>query len=161
MNKFAKYRCLTPVQKEIRIKIMDFIIETGGPVNIDKTKEYICRKMNLEETYASEVLKQFIDTNVMVMEGDNISFIFPVSGHPTNHAITLADGRKFCAMCAIDSIGTNFTFRQDVEVNSVCSSTGKPLKLMVSDGKVVYTDNPDLRIIHINLEKHSEWASSC
>ena len=54
-----------------------------------------------------------------------------------------------------------YTFGQDVEVNSVCSSTGKPLKLKVSDGKVVYTDNPDLRIIHINLEKHSEWASSC
>lgn len=161
MNKFEKYRYLTQNQKEIRVKIMDFIIENKGPVNIDQTNKYIQEEMKLEESYVSEVLEQFVSTNVMVMEEENISFIFPVSGHGTNHEITLADGRKFSAMCAIDSIGTNYTFNQDVEINSVCSSTGNPINLKIKNGKVEYVNNPDLRIIHINLEKHSEWASSC
>jgi len=161
VNKFEKYRCLTTVQKEIRVKIMDFIIKSKGPVNIDECKDYIKAEMKLEELYLSDVMKQFIDTNVMVMEGENISFIFPVSGHETNHKVTLADGRNFSAMCAIDSIGTNYTFHQDVELNSICSSTGKEIKLKIKDGEIIYVNNKDLRIIHINLEKHAEWASSC
>lgn len=161
MNKYEKYRCLDDVKKEVRIKIMDFIIEKNGPVNIEETKNYIETKMGLEKDYVEEVVNQFVDTNVMVADEENINFIFPVSGYETNHKITLQDGRKFNAMCAIDSIGTSYTFDQSIEINSACSSTGKEIYLKVDSGNVEYVNNPDLRVIHINLEKHSEWASSC
>ena len=161
MNKYEKYRCLDDVKKKVRIKIMDFIIEKNGPVNIEETKNYIETKMGLEKDYVEEVVNQFVDTNVMVADEENINFIFPVSGYETNHKITLQDGRKFNAMCAIDSIGTSYTFDQSIEINSACSSTGKEICLKVDSGNVEYVNNPDLRVIHINLEKHSEWASSC
>lgn len=161
MNKYEKYRCLDDIKKEVRIKIMDFIIENEGPVSIESAKAYIMSKMGLETTYVEEVVKQFIDTNVMVADEEYINFIFPVSGYETNHKITLEDGRTFSAMCAIDSIGTSYTFDQSVEINSSCSSTGKEISLKVNSGNVEYVNNKDLRVIHINLEKHSEWASSC
>lgn len=161
MNKYEKYRCLDDIKKDIRIKIMDFIIESKGPVNIEDTKNYIELKTGLEKDYIDSVVKQFIDTNVMVADEEYINFIFPVSGYETNHKITLSDGRIFNAMCAIDSIGTSYTFNQSVEINSVCSSTGKEICLKVDNGNLGYINNPDLRVIHINLEKHSEWASSC
>lgn len=161
MNKYEKYRCLDDIKKDIRIKIMDFIIESKGPVNIEDAKNYIELKTGLEKDYIDSVVKQFIDTNVMVADEEYINFIFPVSGYETNHKITLSDGRIFNAMCAIDSIGTSYTFNQSVEINSVCSSTGKEICLKVDNGKLGYINNPDLRVIHINLEKHSEWASSC
>ena len=38
-------------------------------------------------------------------EEGNINFIYPVSALPTAHRVSLAGGREFWAMCAIDAIG--------------------------------------------------------
>lgn len=161
MNKYEKYRCLTEEQKKIRLMIMDKIIDAGKPVRTSEAIDYVKEKSNFDAEFVEETFKQFIDTNVMVEVEDEIRFIFPVSGLPTNHRITLEDGRTFCAMCAIDSIGTSFTFHQKVSINSICSSTGKEINLKIKDGKVLETNNPDMYIIHVDLLKNTDWANAC
>lgn len=161
MNKYEKYRCLTDEQKAIRISIMDCIIDNGGSVNIELAKKWVKEHMESSEETIDATFKQFIDTNVMVVIDDEITFIFPVSGKSTNHRITLEDGRSFCAMCAIDSIGTSYTFKQPVTINSMCAATGKEIELKVDNGKVLYTNNPGMYIIHVDLLKNTDWANAC
>lgn len=161
MNKYEKYRCLTDEQKTIRISIMDCIIDNGGSVNIELAKKWVKEHTESNKETIDATFKQFIDTNVMVVIDDEITFIFPVSGKPTNHRITLEDGRSFCAMCAIDSIGTSYTFKQAVTINSMCAATGKEIELKVDNGKVLYTNNPGMYIIHVDLLKNNDWANAC
>lgn len=157
-----KYRNLNQIQKNIRVSIMDMIIEKERPVSLDESVVFLEDKLNLKKEYIKETLKLFIDKNIMVVDDDGyINFIYPVSAHTTMHRVKLADNREFNAMCAIDALGWRCTFNQDIDINSKCYVTGKEINISIRDGKVSSLNNPDLRVLHLNLEKHENWASSC
>lgn len=161
MSQIEKYNSLDDTQRKIRIYIMDMIIDKCSSVTLKEVIEHISENLNLEKEYLETTLKHFIDKNIMVVDGDSINFIYPVSALPTNHKVILSDNRSFSAMCAIDAIGTSCTFNQDVRINSICSATGKEIEIFIKDEKIEYVNNPDLRVLHINLDKHSNWAASC
>lgn len=110
---------------------MDMIIDKGSSVTLQEVTEYISKKLNMEKEYIESTLQYFIDKNIMVVDGDSINFIYPVSALPTNHKVTLRDNRSFSAMCAIDAIGTSCTFNQDVRINSICSVTGREIEIVI------------------------------
>lgn len=160
--KINKYRSLNENQKNIRISIMDMIIEKKRPVSLEEVSIWIKDKLNLEENYIKENLNLFIANNIIVVDEDKyINFIYPVSAHKTMHKVTLADKREFNAMCAIDALGWRCTFNQDIDINSKCYVTGKEINISIKNDKVVYLNNPDLRVLHLNLDKHENWAASC
>lgn len=161
MSQIEKYNSLDNVQQKIRLSIMDVIIDKGSSVTLQEVTEYISENLKLEKEYIENTLQYFIDKNIMVVDEDSINFIYPVSALPTNHKVTLSDGRSFSAMCAIDAIGTSCTFNQDVRINSMCSVTGKEIEIFIKDEKIEYVNNPHLRVLHINLDKYSNWAASC
>lgn len=161
MSQIEKYNSLDNTQQKIRISIMDMIIDKGSSITLQEATEYISKKLKTEKQYMKNTLQYFIDKNIMVVDGDSINFIYPVSALPTNHKVTLRDNRSFSAMCAIDAIGTSCTFNQDVRINSICSATGKEVEIVIKNEKIEYVNNPNLRVLHINLDKHSNWAASC
>ncbi|MCC0684907.1 hypothetical protein KGF42_12525 [Clostridioides sp. ZZV15-6383] len=161
MSQIEKYNSLDNTQQKIRISIMDMIIDKGSSIKLQEATEYISKKLKTEKQYMKNTLQYFIDKNIMVVDGDSINFIYPVSALPTNHKVTLRDNRSFSAMCAIDAIGTSCTFNQDVRINSICSATGKEIEIVIKNEKIEYVNNPNLRVLHINLDKHSNWAASC
>ncbi len=161
MSQIEKYNSLDNTQQKIRISIMDMIIDKGSSITLQEATEYISKKLKTEKQYMKNTLQYFIDKNIMVVDGDSINFIYPVSALPTNHKVTLRDNRSFSAMCAIDAIGTSCTFNQDVRINSICSATGKEIEIVIKNEKIEYVNNPNLRVLHINLDKHSNWAASC
>ncbi|MCC0781650.1 hypothetical protein IR152_00575 [Clostridioides sp. ES-S-0108-01] len=161
MSQIEKYNSLDNTQQKIRISIMDMIIDKGSSITFQEATEYISKKLKTEKQYMENTLQYFIDKNIMVVDGDSINFIYPVSALPTNHKVTLRDNRSFSAMCAIDAIGTSCTFNQDVRINSICSATGKEIEIVIKNEKIEYVNNPNLRVLHINLDKHSNWAASC
>ena len=61
----------------------------------------------MDEQEYEEIIQCLIDKDGMVVdeEAKNVNFIYPVSSLETNHRVTLADGREFTAMCAIDAMG--------------------------------------------------------
>ncbi|MCU9807076.1 alkylmercury lyase family protein [Paraclostridium sp. AKS46] len=98
----------------------------------------------------------------MVVDDDGyINFIYPVSAHPTMHRVKLEDKREFNAMCAIDAMGWRCTFNQDIDIKSRCYVTGNEINISIKDGKVTSLNNPDLRVLHLNLDKHENWAANC
>ena len=161
MSQIEKYNSLDNTQQKIRISIMDMIIDKGSSVTLQEVTEYVSKKLNIEKEYKERTLQYFIYKNIMVVDGNSINFIYPVSALPTNHKVTLRDNRSFSAMCAIDAIGTSCTFNQDIKINSICSATGKEIEVIIKNEKIEYVNNPNLRVLHINLDKHLNWAASC
>lgn len=157
-----KYSNLDRTQKNIRLSIMDMIIEKERPVSLNETISFLEKKFNLKSEYINEAFKLFVDKNIMVVDENNyINFIYPVSAHPTMHRVKLADNREFHAMCAIDALGWRCTFNQDIDIKSKCYTTGQDINISIRNGKISYINNPDLRILHLNLSKYENWASNC
>lgn len=156
-----KYRNLNQIQKNIRVSIMDMIIEKERPVSLEESVVFLEDKLNLKKEYIKETLELFIDKNIMVVDAGYINFIYPVSAHSTMHRVKLADNREFNAMCAIDAMGWRCTFNQDIDIKSRCYVTGNEINISIKDGKITSLNNPDLRVLHLNLDKHENWAANC
>ena len=79
----------------------------------------------------------------------------------TNHIVKLSDGREFFSMCAIDSLGAYSLFHKDVEINSICSNTGNKIYIKIKDRKIFEHYPNDIHVIHVDLNKNKNWASTC
>ena len=162
MKNINKYRHLDNIQKEIRLEIMNVIIDKQTVVNLDDIMKHISSNMGMSKEYLRLTLEKFIKENIMVVDNnENVNFIYPVSAHPTMHKVKLNDGRKLNAMCAIDALGMSVTFNQDIKINSMCCVTGKEIEIDIKDNNIDYINNSNLCVLHINLEKYENWAASC
>lgn len=161
MSEVEKYKNLDETERHIRLSIMNMIIDEKRSVSVDEVVVKLSAELNLDEYRLVKTLEHFKNENVLVTDEENINFIYPVSALATNHNVTLDDGRSFYAMCAIDAIGTSCTFHQNVTINSMCCVRGTEINIRVKDEQIEYVNNQDLRVLHVNLDKHSEWAASC
>ncbi len=149
-------------QNRIRRYLMNYTINNGQAFNLKDSSEISDEFKDMTKEEIKEILDVLISKNGIVVDEDrNVNFIYPVSALPTNHKVKLADGRVFYAMCAIDAIGTSFTFKQDVDIDSQCSHCGTNVKISIRNGKIVNYEPIDLHILHVDLNKNSNWAGSC
>ncbi len=148
-------------EKLVRRYIMENIIDNKEPYNLLNDISNIKLK-DLSKNEIESIYKKLVKKNIIVPdENNNINYVYPVSAIGTNHKITLEDGRSFTAMCAIDSIGTHFTFKQNIKINSNCSNTGEEIYLELKDGKIVDCQPKDLHILHVDLNKNQNWSGEC
>ena len=128
----------TARQNELRLYIINFTIDNKRPYNLESDKEVTFQVLQMDAQEYEEIIQCLIDKDGMVIDEEekNVNFIYPVSSLETNHRVTLADGREFTAMCAIDAMGAAFTFHQDTEVSSVSAVSGEPVFVKIIDGKV-------------------------
>jgi hypothetical protein len=75
--------------------------------------------------------------------------------------VTLADGRSFRAMCAIDAMGAAFTFHQDITVESWCTKCSEPVTLAIRNGRLAEFTPLDLHVLHVDLNRTDNWSGSC
>lgn len=156
-----KYKDLTDTQKQMRLFIIDMIIEKENYITLDYARLNLINKVNFNKYIIDEALRFFEEENIMVVNENKIEYIYPVSAYPTIHKVKLNDNREFNAMCAIDALGCRCIFNQDLEINSMCSVTGEKIKICIKDGNIDYINNKNLRILHVNLEKYDSWSSNC
>lgn len=64
-------------------------------------------------------------------------------------------------MCAIDAMGTSFTFGQDVEIQDQCAMTGEAIRLRIQDGKITEQSSDQIHVIHVDLKAFDNWSASC
>lgn len=154
------YDSLNVLQQDIRRIILDMIIDKRDSVFYDEIR---CesKRRGIDIKLVNLTLKKFEEEHYFVSEEEEVIFMYPVSSKPTNHRVKLADGREFCAMCAIDSLGSAITFDQDIEINSKCMMTQKDIHVEVKDGKIESVNNEEIRVLHVNMDNYSNWASSC
>lgn len=150
-------------QNEIRLAIMEFIINEGRPFNIETDGFHALKNIKLSTINDfHEIIGMLASKDGFVAdEEQDVNFIYPVSALETRHKVTLADGRNFYAMCAIDAIGATFTFHQDTEVHSVCSVCEEEVYVKMQDGKAVEYRPQKLHALTFKLEELVNWAGSC
>lgn len=152
---------LSKEEKRVRRYLMNYVIDNGRAFNINNSSR-IAEDMKMIKEETDDILSGLLDKNGIVSDEEgNINFIYPVSAIPTNHRITLMDGREFTAMCAIDAMGTAFTFNQDVDIVSQCSNCGSDIRVSIKNGKLYSYEPDDLHILHVDLNKNLNWSGSC
>lgn len=152
----------TAPQNEVRLAIMNFIVDQQRPFNVCTDGAAALPLTLSQEGDFADIVRILQAKDGMVIDGaGNVNFVYPVSALPTPHRVSLADGRTFTAMCAIDALGAAFTFRQDVEVNSVCGECGKPVRVRLHEGTLQEFSPEDLHILTFRLEDIVNWAGSC
>ena len=149
-------------QNAVRLSVMNFIVDEGRPFNLDTDKEVILNALSMSEQEFMDCVSVLRAKDGMVVsDANDVNFIYPVSALPTNHRVTLADGRSFTAMCAIDAMGAAFTFHQDTEVHSVSAVSGEPVFVKIVNEEVVEYSPKTLHALTFPADKVSDWAGSC
>jgi hypothetical protein len=140
---------------------MNYVINNDQAFNINDLYK-ITEDVNMvDKKNIARILESLLKKNAAVVYDNNINFIYPVSAISTNHKVRLGDDRGFSAMCAIDAMGTSFTFKQDVEINSSCSHCGDSVKVSIKDSKLNTYEPNDLHILHVDLNKNANWSGNC
>ena len=118
----------TERENELRLAIINETVNNGRKAfDLEEDKVAVLGKLQMSGKEYKEICEKLLEEDGMVLDGTKVNFIYPVSALPTNHKVTLADGRTFTAMCAIDAIGAAFTIHQDAEVHSVSAVSGEPV----------------------------------
>lgn len=152
----------TDKQNELRLFIMNFIIDKKRPFHLEKDSVAALEMLGMDKARYEKAIACLVEKDGMVVdENSNVNFIYPVSALATSHKVTLEDGRTFSAMCAIDAIGTAFTFQQDAEIHSVCAVCGEPVFVKIRDGKVDNYVPSGLHALTFPLGELINWAGSC
>lgn len=150
-------------QNELRLFIINSIVSNGHTFNLEDDRQKAMDALSIDQAEYDEIVAVLLERDGMVIDEDtrDVNFIYPVSALPTGHHVTLADGRQFCAMCAIDAIGATFTFHQDTVVDSACSACGTPVHIEMKDGRAAKYEPEGLYALSFQLEELSNWAGSC
>ena len=140
---------LSDRERHARLLLMDKIIMNGSPV---KPSEF----------QNNDLLQGLGSKGVIVQDEDgSVSVVYPVSALPTPHKVKLKDGRSFFAICAVDSLGSAFTFAQDIEVTSSCSCCQKPVSVTIENGQISTFDPDKIFVTHTDLAGEVNWAGTC
>jgi hypothetical protein len=149
---------LTTAEQLVRDSVMAQIIDRGRPVTAFNLKQVeVLRSLDVEKQLANLIKKRTI---VMNPEGF-ITFSYPVSALPTNHRVTLTDGRAFYAMCAVDAMGAAFTFNQNIKVDSQCSHCRQQVHLEIADQEIVDLQPAQTHVLHVDLNRYDNWSGNC
>jgi hypothetical protein len=149
---------LTGAERLLRLYLLEQIIESGAPVNIISLK----RTAALRQLDTDTLIKSMVDKRVIVPDqAGNINFAYPVSALPTNHRVTLKDGRQFCAMCAVDAMGAAFTLKQDVAIDSICAHCSEKITVVIQDERITELNPASAHVLHVDLNQTDNWAGSC
>ncbi|MCI9615290.1 MAG: hypothetical protein HFG93_09085 [Dorea sp.] len=155
------HKKFTNRQNELRLYIIQFTVDNSRAFHLEDDKKEALDSLHMTEEEYAEIIDCLMEKDGMVAEGKKVNFIYPVSALKTNHQVTLQDGRRFSAMCAIDAIGAAFTFHQDTEVHSVSAVSGEPVYIRIKDEKVVEYEPKTLHALTFPLGELSNWAGSC
>mgnify|MGYP001183610355 CR=1 FL=1 len=143
---------LSPDARRARQRILVHTLVQGRPFNIVR---------NHGLASAREIEELLVQKAMVADARGDVPFIYPVSALPTHHRVTLAEGRTFSAMCAIDALGAAFTFAQDTQIQSKCSRCGEPIYLRLQDGRIASAAPAGVHVLHMDLNQLDDWAASC
>lgn len=145
---------LTSPENAFRMWLMEYTINKGAPYNVNNGA-------GMESLDVPALISGLARKRAIVLDASgNVNFIYPVSAQPTHHKVHLRDGRAFSAMCAIDALGTAFTFKQDIKVESMCSECGESIHVEIEDGRIAKLCPDTAHALHVDLNRVDNWAGS-
>ena len=147
---------LTDEENAVRLLLMEATIERGEPITPGTLTHG-----GVLQPEAKPLIERLIEKRAVVQDEEgHLSFIFPVSALPTRHRVSLKDGRRLFAMCAVDAMGTAFTFEQDAEIESECSECGAKIVIGIERGELAVVVPSSTHVLHVDLQKVENWAGA-
>lgn len=158
----GKYANISGIEQWIRKTLINFVVNNGIPFNIKNDSIELLDIKNISQDKFERVVESLIHKRILRLDEEgSINFLYPVSALPTNHRVTLADGRTFYAMCGIDAMGSTMTFNQDLHIESQCSHCGEEISLKIKDEKIYCLSSQDIHVIHLDSDVNEKWAGNC
>ena len=102
------------------------------------SQEEIARHFNLTEAEAGEALTLLHEKHALLLEPGtvNVRLANPFSAIPTPYVVETRN-RRYWANCAWDSFGIVAALQEsDASIHSLCTYSGDPLDLSVTNGQV-------------------------
>ena len=96
-------------ERSLRFALQSRILSAGRPVTVGDVIPFL--EAQMDAARAAEILQSLICKQIVVEEQGGVAFAYPVSAWPTDHEVSLADGRRFYAMCAVDALGMRIQLR--------------------------------------------------
>lgn len=147
---------LTADENSLRAALLQCLVDAGTPVAFAAAGAAL--GWPAEKTAAAA--EGIAAKKMVVLDAEGrVQFAYPVSTVATGHKVTLADGRTFYAMCAIDALGCCFAFGQPVTVESACQLCGEPLRVQVKGVHDIVAEPPGAYAVHVDLDKYEDWAT--
>lgn len=153
MKVFGKYARLNDADQRLRLALLDWGVTHGGEIPTDQA---LSIAQSIADTHPiewkgrtpAEVLDDIEAQRYFRRSEDKgICYLYPYSAYPTDYQVTLADGRQFYAMCAIDAMGSAVTFHQPIEIRSKCRDTKEEIYLRLTPEEGLVEIVPDDNII--------------
>ncbi|TJX14453.1 hypothetical protein E9840_06280 [Tissierella creatinini] len=162
LKRKKEYSSLSEIEQRVRKSLINYVVNNSIPFNINLDSVDLLNIDNISEFSIKEIIKGLVAKRILSMdqEGD-INFLYPVSALPTNHIVTLGDGRSFNSMCGIDALGSTMTFNQDVHIESVCSHCGERIVIDVKNRNLEYLSSEEIHVIHMEASENEDWAVNC
>ncbi len=149
---------LTVTERFLRNFILESIVNNGAPVKVGGLQHVL----NARQKDIDVIVENLIEKRTVVKDdAGDIVFAYPVSALPTSHRVTLRDGRKLYAMCAVDAMGVSFTFKQDIKIDSVCRHCNTLVSMTIKNGEIVGQYPETTHVMHVDLNKLDNWAGGC
>ncbi len=143
-------------ENTLRAALLECLVNTGTPVAFAEAGA----ALGWPPARTAAAAAGIAGKKMVVLDADGrVQFAYPVSTVATSHKVTLADGRTFHAMCAIDALGCCLTFGQPATVESACQICGKPLRVQVNGAHDIVAEPPGAYAVHVDLDKYEDWAT--
>lgn len=163
MQFLGKYARLSRSDQTLRLRLLDYGLAHPGDIPAS-TALTLAGEVKREDggdwagLTPADALNSLDERHYMRRREDGaIRNLYPLScGDETDYHVTLADGRSFFAMCAIDAMGCAVTFHQPIEVRSILRDTEEEIFLRLSpeDGLIEATPDNEILVTYYDTMKH-------
>jgi hypothetical protein len=145
---------LGELDRRVRKFVFDYLLENTTAPSVEE----IAGARGIPVPEARAALERLDEAHhIKLLEGTaRILMAFPFSAMSTPYRVTRADGRRYFANCAWDSVAFHVMLEEPIRVDSFCAQCGEPLSFRVKDGNGLEVDGA-LPIIQLRLPATEWW----
>jgi hypothetical protein len=132
-------------KKQVHRQILKQFPLLGRPPTIEELTETL-KHLSVADIHQALDELEKEDAIFIDHEHDRIVAAYPYSPSKTSHTVSLDDGTKVWAMCAIDALGIHFMTNQDITIDSVSLQSGRAIRIRLEKGRVTQVEPSNIAV---------------
>jgi len=154
----ARLANIEPLEDKVWRAVLEDYAETGRAPAVSEVAE----RTGVGPKMVQSTLRQLQARDVVVLDESDeaITGAYPFTERTTRHRVRLK-AHRLNAMCAIDALGVGAMYGEDVEIESACHQSGRPIVIDTRDrGHDLATAIPDGTVVWIGLRYADRCAAT-
>jgi len=145
---------------EVMRSIFRFVLKNGKSPTMEELRLSL-KRSDEEITHAFDELEKKGDFLLRKKGTQEIVSLYPISLKPTEHQITLEDGMRLFAMCAVDALGMPIMFNKNVRIVSRCEECKHEIVLEIKNGEITFMSHPNATICSPKSQVYPAAETCC